>query len=636
MAVHSKITTFKTERDTGIHRLNTSTLVNVNNYMNSGDMLYEVDNLTGVNRYTTVFEAVTNGNLVPISGGGGSALAVLDEGTLVNPDVLSINFIGADVLSNQDPTNPYQVNVYIPTPNYPSHYSTVDGNTNGTISNVPTNNRYIATPSGPRGMADGLYNTNTWDSRTATHPVTRDSTLNFNNTDNVLLDDELTVFTAEVIDADGVTVLATNTISPVNGNTSVTLQGITINVTNYGPSNDKFQCRFSTLFNLGTIIPYSGRVTIRTTHTSNGVDYIKAQELFYDSEPNTAVLSGVNIQENNATRIIKYLSGVKYYDFGSPFIVDIADIDNLNGDSYPYNQVRLTGTNMGLPNINIHDNAPSPHDLINWTNDWDDIDDSYHKEDWAITSTNFCFVGDGIANANTIDWSSGPVVASSPYPVLINTWTSQSDELSEYFLDEDFRLMSDFNTPWDSTQSLVTYDGGDNSVQTICGRIKVPGSLSSTNSNNPDFSTRNPLTNPDYTGLTGKRYYRKFTDVTNSVRSSCVMHIEGFTLQDLRDNKVEMWINIPGRFVTPCPVHSISDFNFGTFDGDLGTGSNGPYPTGGSALTYDDSIRVNSSTTNDIVISFGSLGLDAAHNFFEVMLIINDSTIEPEQMVVSW
>lgn len=633
--VNSKIHTFRTERDTGIHRLNTSTIVNVDNDSGMGDTLWQVDNLVGVTRYTTVQEAITNGNLVPISGSGGSALCVSDEGTVVNNDVCCINFVGADVLANQDPTNPCQVNVYIPTPAYPSHYSTVDGNTNGTVPDVPTSQRMIALPSGPRGTNPGEYNENSWAIRLTSRSVTRDSTLNYNNSADILLEDELSTLTAELFDADGTTLIATHTVTPINGNSSSSAQGITINVTNYGTSSDKFKARFAVLFDLGIIIPHSGRCTLKITHSTGGVNYIKAQELFFDSQPNTAVLTGVNIQENNATRIIKYLSGIKYYNLGSPFIIDIADIDYLNGDSYPQNQVHITGTNMGLPAIDLGD-GPMGHDLTSWTNDWDDIDDTYHNDNWQITANNFCFVGDGVANANTIDWSNGPLVPSNNYPVLINTWTSQSDELSEYFLDEDYRLMQDFSTSWDSTQSLITYDTGDNSVQTICGRIKVPGSLSATNANNPDFSTRNPGPNPDYTGLTGKRYYRKFTDVTNSVRGSFTMDIQGFTLNDLETNKIEIWIQIPGRMNTPCPVHSSSTFNFGTFDADLSTGSNGPHPTGGSALHYDDAMRVSSSTSNSINVSFGTYGLDATHNSFNMELIINDDSIEPSEIIISW
>jgi len=572
---------------------------------------------------------------VPGAGSGGP-LSVLDEGNLVNSSVCAINFIGADVMSNQDPNNSCQVNVYIPTPAYPSHYNTVDGNTNGVVANTPTSQRVIAKPSGPRGSNPGEYNENGWSQRLTERPCTRNDNVSYNNVADILLDDESTVLKVEVFDADGTTVLATNTIDPVNSNTTSTVDNITINISDYGASSDKFKAKIQVSIDLSSIIPNSGRVTVKITHTSGGTDYVKSQEFFYDSESNTAAINGnVNIQENSSNRIIKYLSGVKYYDLSSPFIIDIDDIDNLNGDSYPQNQMLLTAHNMGLPDINIHDTS-SGHDLTDWTNDWNDVDDSYHNENWDITAHDYCFVGDGVANANTIDWTSGPVVSSPAYPMLINTWGSHSDELSEYFLDEDFRLMSDFSTAWDSTQSLVTYDGNDTGVQTMCGRIKVPGTSSATNANNPDFSSRNPLSNPDYTGLTGNNYYRKFTDTTSSVRSSCTLHIDGFTLQDLKDNKVEIWINIPGRFNTFCPVHSTSEYNFSTFDADLNTGSNGPYPTGSSTAHYDDALRVNSSTDYEINITFGSYGLDSTHNFFEMRLIINDDTIEPQQITVSW
>jgi hypothetical protein len=114
------------------------------------------------------------------------------------------------------------------------------------------------------------------------------------------------------------------------------------------------------------------------------------------------------------------------------------------------------------------------------------------------------------------------------------------------------------------------------------------------------------------------------------------MDIQGFTLSDLENNRVEMWIFIPGRMGTPCPVHTSDTFNFGTFDADITTGSNGPHPTGTSTAHYDDAIRVGSSTANTINVSFGNYGLDSTHNYFEMELIINDDSIEPSEIIVSW
>ena len=566
---------------------------------------------------------------------GGGSLCVSDEGTVVNSEVCCINFTGADVLANQNVGNPCQVDVFIPTPTYPSHYNTADGFTNGAIASMPTVARHIAKPSGPHVPVVGVngeFNTGGWDDQVATHPCSRTSSLVYAPTQDILVDDDTTTtFTVTILDADGVGILATHTLDPIVGNTvSDSGDGIVITVSLFGPASDKFKARIDTDIDLNLIIPNSGRFTAVMTHFSGGVDYVKSQEFFYDTQSNTASLTGVTLNENAGARVIKNLSGIKYYDLHSPFEIDIADIDNLNGDSYPQTQVRITAGSLGVAPLNLGPTGPATHDLTGWVDDWNDIDDTYNNTNWQIVATNYCYVGDAIANANTIDWSNGALVPSNAYPVLINTWTQQSDELSEYFIDEAFRLENDSVTPFDSTQDLNTYSGGVYAQQ-ICGKLKVPSTSTATNDNNPDFSARNPLTNPDYTLANGNEYYRRFIDTTNSVRTSCTMDIQGFTLSDLENGRIEMWLNIPGKMATPCPVHGSSTFNFGTYDSDMATGTN-TLPNG----PFDDSMRISSSTANSINISFGTYGLDATHNYFEMKLIINDSAIEPSEILVSW
>jgi len=560
---------------------------------------------------------------------GGTALCVADEGVVVNSDVCCINFTGADVFSNQNASNPCQVDVFIPTPTYPSHYNTADGFTNGIVSDVAVSNRHIAEPDSvhvPVTGTSGEYNVNGWADRVDFHPCSRDTTPSYHNVADVLLDDLATYLKVDVIDADGVGILATRLLNPITGDIVDSGDGITITVSLFGAVADKYKARLDVDIDLAQIIPNSGRFTIVITHTSGGSDYVKNQELFYDAQSNTSILSGVSLTENNATRITKYLSGIQYYDLGSPFIVDIADIDYLNGESYPDDQVNIVAGMLGVPALNLGPVGASGHDLTGWVENWNDDDDTYHNDAWAITATNYCYIGDAIATAHTIAWPNGADVNSAGYPVLINTWTQQSDALSEYFIDEAFRLESDSSTAFDSTQDLNGYEGGIHAQQ-ICGKLKVPSTSTATNDNN----TRNPLTNPDYTPVNGNEYYRRFFDITNSVRTSFTMDIQGFTLSDLENGRVEMWIFIPGVMATPCPVHGTSTYNFGTYDADMNTGTN-TLPNG----PFDDAMRVASSTANSINVSLGTYGLDASHNFFEMKLVIKDSTIEPSEILISW
>ncbi len=476
---------------------------------------------------------------------------------------------------------------------YPSHIFTTDGTTNGLVANTPISNRYVAHP--------GVFNTGGWDDN-LTHPTTRTGTIHYAPPEVILFDELTSDFRVTVFDADGITVLAQNLLTGINGNTSQTLQGITIQVTSFAASGDKWEGIISTSIDLTAIVPNSGRVTVQLEHIGT-FTFTKTQEFFYDSEPNTAVLTGVNIQENSATRITNYLSGVQFYSLNSPFIIDISDIDYLNGDSYPLVQVEVKGPNFGLPQLNLHGS-----NLTGWVSDWDDIDDTYHNDNWQITAQPFCRNGDTSCTANTVDWADGPDVDSNHANILINTWTQQSDELSEYFYDEAYRKLSDRTTAWDSTQDLTTYDHLDH-AQVICGVVQIPDT---------DYTTYNPLTNPDYSSYSGKEYYRSFTDTTNSVRGSAWLNIQGFTLDDLIHERIQLFFFIPGRWASECYVHGTAVYNFSTFNGDA------------------DPIRVSDSTTNDIHVSFGTLGLDATHNEIQWRLVINDATIKPEQVVLTW
>jgi len=538
------------------------------------------------------------------TGTGSGNIAVYDEGTLVNATVTKLNFIGTEVVAKQDGADIAQVDIYIPPPDYVSHYNTTDGSNNGMVNSIATANRHVSNP--------GTFDIGPWTAGSV-HPTTRSGTLHYNSASEVLFETLTTTILAEVIGADGTTTIASCQIDNPSGNTSNTNQNITIQVSNFDTNGDKWKGRINTTINISSIIPSSGKFSVRITHQQPSGNYVKTQSnLFYDSEPNTAVLTGVSITES-AGRITKFLSGVQYYDLNSPFTVDIADIDYLNGDSYPTTQVEVRGPEYGLPALNL-----AGTDLTDWTNDWDDIDDTYHSDDWEITAVNYRFIGD---NANilgrTVDWTTGSDVLSPDSSILIDTWVSQSDELSEYFTDEDYRLMSDYTTPWDSTQSLDAYDD-NNGLQIMSGVAKVPSSLSASNNNNADFSSYNPLPNPDYSSFSGNTYYREFTDVTNSVRTSARLAIQGFTLQNLIDEDVLLFIDIPGKFTSECYAHSPNEFDFGSMDGD------------------NDPIRVDDSTTNDIHISFGTYGLDSTHNVFRIRLVIQDATIEPSSIVVSW
>jgi len=476
---------------------------------------------------------------------------------------------------------------------YPSHFNTTDGTTNGDVSSVPTYNRYISTP--------GLFNTGGWDDGN-THPTTHSNSVSYNTPEPVRFETQDTDFIVTVYDADGSTILEQTQVVDINADTTVSNGGVTVQISSFTTSSDQWEAMVSISVSLSTIIPNSGRVTVLMEHINPSGTYSKQQEFFYDSTSHTATLSGVTITENTASRIINFLSGVQFYSLGSPFVVDIADIDYLNSESYPFTQVQVRGSDFGLPQLNLRGS-----DLNGWTNDWDDVDDTYHNDSWSITSANFCHEGDASCNANTVDWSNGSIVDSNHQNILVNTWSQQSDELSEFFRDEVFRQTSTYGS-WDSTQNLTTYDH-QNHAQVICGRVQVPDT---------DYSGYNPLSNPDYSSYNGNEYYRTFTDVNNNTRTTAYLTIAGFTVDDLINNRIELWFFIPGKWASECFAHGTDVYNFSTFNGD------------------NDPIRVSDSTSGVVHISFGTLGLDSSNNELRMRMVINDPSIKPAQILVGW
>jgi len=528
------------------------------------------------------------------SGTGGGAISVFDEQVLLESNTKQLKFVGADVSASKTNTN--EVTVYIPSASFSPFYNTGAGS----VPDISTQNRHVANPT-----AEGNpYKIGDWSAGTL-HACTNSGTWNFNSP-VVSFEDETTTVEAFVYDADGVEI-ATLLTPAITGNTVETGNNIRIEISNFAPENSKFMGRIRVRFTTSAYDTDGGRYSIRIVHHNSAIDYIKVQSnVFYDPNPINPDITGITIQESIG--VFKYLSGLKYYDEGSTFQVDILDIDNINNSSYPTNFIFNDLSEYGIPDQNL-----GSSDLTNWNYQFDDIDDTYQDTSATITQDDYRFIGtDCNIATHWIDWTNGSDVNSPNKAILIDTWDVESDELSEYFIDESFRRVAGYTgseASWDSTQDMTSYD--DNS-----GLMVQDGRLQTMRT---DWSSYEPTGNPNYTGFSGAgTYFRRFIDISNLVRGNCSIAIQGFTLQNLIDEDVKMWIMIPGRFTSPCFVHGAALYDFGTFNGD------------------NDPIRTGASTTNDIRVSFGTLGLDSTHNEFIMGIEISDSTIRPESIVVSW
>lgn len=531
----------------------------------------------------------------------GGSIEGLNEGVSIGT-FTSLNVVGAD--AELVLTGPDQATLFVPPLSIVSHFNTADGNNSCTVANAASTSRLVSDPA-----PDNNYKIGAW-AAGASVSASNSGTWSYTTTNQCLFEDLTSTITVNVYDDDGATVLATHTTAAITGNIDVTVNNIRIIVTSWAIEASLYYKGIITVnITMSAVLPFGGRTSVEIIHAT-GSSYTKSEgPRLYDKQTNAQTISGVTIAENTVSSS-KYLSGLQYYDEGDTFDIAIADLDYLNDMSYIANFVRFTtAPEYGITNFNL-----SGADLIAWTNYWNDVDSSYSGTK-AIDIDDFRYIGiAGNIAAQVWDWVAGASAASANASICIDTWDQQSTDLAEYFTDEVFRRVAGFvgtEGLWDSTQDIGAYDD-NNGAQVISGILKV---------GDTNWTTYAPglLGNPNYSAHAApKSYYRRFIDSTSSVRTSCSFTISGFTLANLVSSDIEMWIMVPGKFTTPCFVHGAALYNFGTFDGD------------------NDPLRLGSSTSGVINITFGGLGLDATHNYFIMELVINNAAINPTSIVVNW
>jgi len=476
---------------------------------------------------------------------------IKDEGAAVGT-YPTINFVGVDVLA-EDSGTPGQVNVYIPTPTFASHYNTTDGTTNGLVTeNTPRNTVRISTPTleGTPFFTGGWAGTN------------RDAYNGTGAGQNVLATTGLVTGLSpsgsgdakiQIIVTDGGGNEISNNTSPVlDGNLNFFTPDLhcTIQVSGYAQDTSKWKGKITVSVDMPKVFQDAGLSggryfikTIMTTDTvtdgGNAYSYIQ-NDVFWDKNdlggyPSSPQINGnASIIENTSSIISKHLSGVEYYVSGSQFEVDVTDIDYLNSNTQGRSSsavwnFQVLGSDYGLSPIQEEAWNPSTGMTFpGWDNKYDTLDIDFDYDNWPITAPNYRFRNiDATVAARAWDpWvSSLPSGTNSPgAKILIDTYGVTSDNLTERFDDEAERLttVGGAYTSFDSVTSLVPSGLTNQTTSALspgpfCQGVVVGGTLIrpdkffSDNGNSPDtsdllgnlvlYKPNVGGTNPDYSGV---------------------------------------------------------------------------------------------------------------------------------------
>lgn len=578
----------------------------------------------------------------------GGSLTVLDDGVSLG-NYTSVNFIGADVLA-QDSGTPNQVNIYIPPPVFLSHWDQNDGS-NGDQSVTDTLVRTTARIANPSGGQGSPFRTNGWEG--TDQDATDQSTVTLTTPGSTTGFGGDSTMTIVVRDATG-SIVGGYLTPVITGNGSIVdpSGNITVTISGYAPDATRFSAKAEVLVDFKGILDDAGqssggRFHIEVTHTTDsstdgtGPYTYTMSDVFYDIDPTTPTATGLTIAETGGAVVTKHISGLEYYDLGSDFTVDVADIDQINRNvARSTANLVLTGTEYGLPTLNHSPFGTGSANFTGYTFDHDQDNLTYQFTAWEINSTNHRYIGP-TANVTAFaqdPWNAQSPIASSDASVLVDTYVDNATDTFEDFRGESRLENSSFTLSRDSTVSLVAGE-----AMVFNDRLMSPEATTyirsdGPNSANTDWTGYSPTAggaNPDYTGLTVPvSAYRRFPDATGLSRSSMSIVFSGTSaganfLADLVSSDLEVFVyrisggagsgafGPPPGNTQPLSLHGAA-FNFATFDDGV----------------TDGQIREGTSSGNTINATFGS-GTFMEDGIY-CHIRINDPAIQIDSMTVTF
>lgn len=343
---------------------------------------------------------------------------------------------------------------------------------------------------------------------------------------------------------------------------------------------------------------------------SNSVDIF----LDTDSGPNPSV-TGINIIEE--LPVFKWLSGVKFYGQDSTWELDFTVNDAFDNVYHNSSAPVVINGWPGVGSKEISTTAPT----VSGVQTPPDIGETMSVNNELITQPS----NQNSKNAKLDVTPRDPYASYAPTStpdlnIMIFSYGTASTDLKEYFRDEQYRLPEgDYNTIqssitglWDSTQSLVTYDGG-NGLQVYDDKLVFPVE---------DFSDNLPNGNPDYSILaeTSNRVYLRAFRSSSVSRASGTLRMTGITVNDLYNGNIEVYIKAP----TQTGWLDLSkDFNFALF---TGADNDGCW------------IDRDSQSNSDFKFTLGGFGTENSGEIIVVKIIYpNNTTSEITHLeIIDW
>ncbi|MDP8240697.1 MAG: hypothetical protein P9X24_16535 [Candidatus Hatepunaea meridiana] len=315
----------------------------------------------------------------------------------------------------------------------------------------------------------------------------------------------------------------------------------------------------------------AGANRIRLEHEIDEQTHGSAElDLFYDDGSNTpAILTGISdslatVSEPGSPA---YLSGVKYMPAGAEIGIKVT-AQNVFENSFHSQPVTVIGSQAGFLDQDISFVAGGNAELSGYSDPPQDSENFIVDKNIALEAGFFSLDGKLFATAKDLFTTSSQVEIprQDNRTMLVNTYSQQSTDLLDKFLDEKYRLPL---AAYDSIPGSIT-DLWTSSISLSNGNAQIAGLLVYPMTDYSSGYTPN-TGQPDYSsGFTGdQQYIRAFRDQGNP-HNSGILSLVGLSLTDIQaggDVKVE--IKLPGKTGW---LDLGEPYDAGSFQGDDGDG----------------------------------------------------------------
>lgn len=475
-----------------------------------------------------------------------------------------------------------------------SHLGTQDGNTNGILVDPMFTIGRVAGPATPGNP----YYTNSWD-----NDVNRDLTNLSALTWQLAASQSITdlqggTITLSIYGGNGL--ISSETLAPDGSlNPQVSSPDGLVSISSLVPKGNKVEGYLSIYVPVSLLLSSnSGYLRVEVEHVVNGNTYANTPLEFFRDSAGAPSVDTQSISLYSSPE--KFLSGVRLATIsGASFPVLQIQMysSNMWSDTYRADLLGVNAGQFGIPNyvVNYNSSAISKDGIAPPSIPFIHDQDFAYNELKSISSgavTNPNGSGDyaqmNFSVRDPFNTHNSSLFYSNP-PILINTYGNVSNDTTEYFLDENYRLELTSSgslgmtaiygsgrgaDAWDSEVYLTVRSG----LQVINGALIYP---------QEDWSSFSPSPNPDYTslaaGIGDLQYVRRFRDSNGLGRTNGVLRIQGLSESDRLNELITIELRVVGAHIAGNPVQGPGNegtgwlslnkpYNLATFNGDDGDG----------------------------------------------------------------